>query len=64
MISKPFINRNIFTHRSVCPLLAAVFARPAPEVRRLPRALHVDAEGDNDSDDDSMVIMILGFTNL
>ena len=35
------------THRSVCSLLAAVLARPAPQVRRLPAlALHVDAVDD------------------
>ena len=37
----------MMTHRSVCPLLAAMFTRPAPEVRRFPAlALHVDAVDD------------------
>ena len=40
---------HFYTHRSVCPLLAAVLACPPPEVRRLPRALHVDAVDENDN---------------
>ena len=43
------------THRSIGPLLAAVLARPPPQVRRVPVTLHVHAahhrEGREDHED-------------
>ena len=61
ILSLVHIKSCISTHRSVGPLLAAVLARPPPEMWRLPRALHVDAADDKDN---GMTMIIIGFAYL